>query len=78
MATATLGDEVEDDLKQFLTQMETRLSQHILHEMSLRFNKVDSKLNSVDERLRLQAGLIQGGARALEHKIDKLSDTGAA
>ena len=71
---------MDEDLKQFLTQMESRLdssmetrindaftrfSQHILHEMSVRFDEVNTKLSSMDERLKLQAGLIQGGARAM-------------
>ena len=50
----------------------TRFSQHILHEVgsrfdevNARFDSVDARFDSVDARLKLQAGLIQSGARAM-------------
>lgn len=43
----------------------TRFSQHILHEVGTRFDDVNKRLESIDTRLRLQAGLIQSGARAM-------------
>jgi chromosome segregation ATPase len=48
----------------------TALAQHLLHEMDTRFSLVDKKLESMDSRLKLQAGLIQTGSRA----IARLSD----
>jgi hypothetical protein len=58
-----------DDDKQWIdTRLDTafeRFSQHILHEMGVRFSEVDTKLTSIDSRLKLQAGLIQAGARAM-------------
>jgi hypothetical protein len=43
----------------------TRFSQHILNEVGSRFEEVKTRLDSVDARLKLQAGLIQSGARAM-------------
>jgi hypothetical protein len=43
----------------------TRLSQHILHEVGTRFDETNARLESIDSRLKLQAGLIQSGARAM-------------
>jgi hypothetical protein len=43
----------------------TRFSQHILNEMGSRFDEVKAQLNSMDARLKLHAGLIQSGARAM-------------
>jgi hypothetical protein len=43
----------------------TRFSQHILHEVGTRFDEVNVRLESIDTRLKLQAGLIQSGARAM-------------
>lgn len=43
----------------------TALAQHLLHEMDTRFSLVDKKLESMDSRLKLQAGLIQTGSRAI-------------
>jgi septation ring formation regulator EzrA len=43
----------------------TSFAQHILHEMDMRFTAVDKRLESIDSRLKLQAGLIQSGARAI-------------
>ena len=45
--------------------METRLAQHILHEVGGRLDEVNKKLESIDARLKLQAGLIQSGGRAM-------------
>jgi len=63
----------------FKAHLETRLdeaftqySQHILNEVGsrfeevkARFNSMDARFDSVDARLKLQAGLIQSGARAM-------------
>jgi len=43
----------------------TRFSQHILHEVGVRFDETNARLESIDSRLKLQAGLIQSGARAM-------------
>src|SRR5665213_1247147 len=43
----------------------TTMAQHILHEMDLRLATVDKKLESIDSRLQLHAGLVQSGARAI-------------
>jgi len=43
----------------------TRFSQHILNEVGSRFEEVKARFDSVDARLKLQAGLIQSGARAM-------------
>ncbi len=48
-----------------LDQSFTRRSQFILHEMDLRFKEVNTRLESIDSRLKLHAGLIQSGARAM-------------
>lgn len=48
----------------------TALAQHLLHEMDTRFSLVDRKLESIDSRLKLQAGLIQSGARAIARLTD--------
>jgi hypothetical protein len=56
---------MDEDLKTYIDGAFTRFSQHILHEMSVRFGEVDTKLTSIDARLKLQAGLIQAGARAM-------------
>ena len=62
---------MDEELKTYLEAMETRLrehtdahmdagftrfSRHILHEMSVRFGEVDTKLTSIDARLKLQVG----------------------
>lgn len=60
---------MDEDLRQYIDSAFdsafTRFSQHILHEMSIRFGEVDTKLTSIDQRLTLQAGVLQGGARAM-------------
>ena len=45
----------KEDLQNALKEMAT----HILHEMGTRFDEVNIKLESIDSRLKLQAGLIQ-------------------
>jgi hypothetical protein len=51
-----------------------RFSQHLLHEMSLRLDEIRAPLASIDARLTLQAGLIQGGARAIA-RFSKFSES---
>jgi hypothetical protein len=48
-----------------LDQSFTRWSQFILHEMDVRFNEVNTRLESIDSRLKLHAGMLQSGARAV-------------
>jgi hypothetical protein len=48
----------------------TALAQHILHEMDTRFTLQDRKRESDDSRLKLQAGLIQSGSRAIARLTD--------
>jgi hypothetical protein len=43
----------------------TRFSQHVLHEVGIRFDEVNVRLASIDSRLKLQGGLIQAGSRAI-------------
>jgi hypothetical protein len=43
----------------------TRWAQHILTEVGTRLNETNQRLESIDSRLKLQAGLIQSGARAM-------------
>jgi DNA anti-recombination protein RmuC len=43
----------------------TRFSQHILNKVGSRFEEVKARFDSVDARLKLQAGLIQLGTRAM-------------
>jgi DNA repair ATPase RecN len=43
----------------------TDLAQHILHEMDTRFALQDKRLESIDSRLKLHAGLVQSGSRAI-------------
>ncbi len=43
----------------------TGLAQHILHEMETKFAHENKKSESIDSRLKLQAGLIQTGSRAI-------------
>lgn len=51
--------------KQDLQEALTEFGQHILHEVGTRFDEVNVKLESIDARLKLQAGLIQAGARSM-------------
>jgi hypothetical protein len=53
------------DLRDSLDDAFTRFSQHVLHEVCVRFDEMDTRLESIDSRLKLQAGLIQSGARAM-------------
>ena len=55
----------KQDLKEVLEESFTRWSQHILSEVGARFGEVNQRLESIDTRLKLQAGLIQSGARAM-------------
>jgi hypothetical protein len=48
----------------------TALAQHILHEMDTKFAIADKKRESDDSRLKLQAGLIQSGSRAIARLTD--------
>jgi hypothetical protein len=57
----TNGYVTKQDLREALIEM----TQHILHEMGSRFDTVNTRLESIDTRLKLQAGLIQSGARAM-------------
>ena len=41
------------------------MANHILHELGTRFDETNTQLASIDSRLKLQAGLIQAGARAM-------------
>jgi uncharacterized protein (DUF885 family) len=63
---------MDEDLKAYLQGMEDRTAALIaaevgnLHtEMQQGFAHVDTRLDSIDSRLKLQAGLIQSGARAM-------------
>jgi len=56
---------VDAEFKEYLHEELTTFAQHILHEMDLRFTTVNTRLESIDARLKLQAGLIQSGARAM-------------
>ena len=51
--------------KQDLRDAFTEFGQHILHEVNSRFDETNARLASIDSRLKLQAGLIQSGARAM-------------
>jgi len=48
----------------------TALAQHILHEMDTKFALEEKKRQSIDSRLKLQAGLIQSGSRAIARLTD--------
>ncbi len=61
----TNGHVTKQDLREALDEAFTRFSQHLLHEVASRFANVDAKLESIDARLKLQAGLIQSGSRAM-------------
>ncbi|HZL56677.1 MAG TPA: hypothetical protein VFC21_06340 [Bryobacteraceae bacterium] len=55
----------------------TTMAQHILHEMDLRLGTVDKKLESIDSRLQLHAGLVQSGARAIA-RLSQYSESSEA
>jgi hypothetical protein len=55
------GSITKKDLRDALTEF----GQHILHEVGSRFDETNARLASIDSRLKLQAGLIQSGARAI-------------
>ena len=61
----TNGHITKQDLRDALDDAFTRFSQHVLHEVGARFDEVGIRLESIDSRLKLQAGLIQSGARAM-------------
>jgi hypothetical protein len=63
---------MDNELKEYLRAMEERIAALVageigsLHtDMGERFERVEIKLESIDSRLKLQAGLIQSGARAM-------------
>jgi hypothetical protein len=63
---------MDEELKTWLQGMEDRTAALIageigsVHtEMQQGFARVDARLESIDSRLKLQAGLIQSGARAM-------------
>ena len=69
---ARLEERFDARLDARLDEAFTRFSQHILNEVGsrfeevkARFDSVDARFDSVDARLKLQAGLIQSGARAM-------------
>jgi hypothetical protein len=59
------GHITKQDLRDALDDAFTRFSQHVLHEVGVRFDEMDTRLESIDSRLKLQAGLIQSGALAM-------------
>jgi hypothetical protein len=61
----TNGHVTKQDLSDALDGAFTRFSQHILHEVGARFDETNARLDSIDARLKLQAGLIQSGARSM-------------
>jgi hypothetical protein len=61
----TNGHITKQDLRDALDEAFTRFSQHVLHEVGVRFDEVGTRLESIDSRLKLQAGLIQSGSRAM-------------
>jgi hypothetical protein len=63
--SGTNGHITKQDLHDALDDAFTRFSQHVLHEVGARFDEVGVRLESIDSRLKLQAGLIQSGARAM-------------
>lgn len=58
-------DAMEERLKDFTRGQCADMAGHVLDEMGRRFDDVSTRLASIDTRLKLQAGLIQGGARAM-------------
>jgi hypothetical protein len=61
----TNGHITKQDLRDALDDAFTRFSQQVLHDVGPRFDEVGTRLESIDSRLKLQAGLIQSGARAM-------------
>lgn len=43
---------MNEELRQYLEAMETRLAQHILHEVGTRIDEVKTRIDDVDRRLR--------------------------
>ena len=63
---------MDEELKQYLEDMRSgiigridRSAEATATELSIRFGEVNTKLTSIDTRLKLQAGLIQSGSRAM-------------
>lgn len=63
---------MDEDLKNYLQGMEERMAALIAGEVGTlhtdigeRFGRMDSRLESIDSRLKLQAGLVQAGSRAM-------------
>jgi hypothetical protein len=54
----TNGHITKQDLCDALDDRFTRFSQHVLHEVGARFDEVGTRLESIDSRLKLQAGLM--------------------
>jgi len=70
-------DALETRLSERTQAMETRIANVIAGEvaaihadMGNRFDAVEARFDSIDARLKLQAGLIQSGARALARFSD--------
>jgi hypothetical protein len=59
------GHITKQDLRDALDDAFTRFSQRVQHEVGARFDETNARLESIDSRLKLQAGLIQSGARAM-------------
>jgi len=51
----TNGHITKQDLRDPLDEAFTRFSQHVLHEVGARFDEVNTRLESIDSRLKLQA-----------------------
>jgi hypothetical protein len=64
--SATNGHITKQDLRDASDEAFTRFSQHVLHEVGVRFDEVATRLESIDSRRKLQAGLIQS---ALARKL---------
>jgi hypothetical protein len=61
----TNGHITKQDLRDALDDAVTRFSQHVVHEIGARFDEVGTRLETIDSRLKLQAGSIQSGTRAM-------------
>lgn len=65
MENGVTKQEMREALDIALDKAFTHFSRHILHEVGSRFDETNRRLESIDTRLKLQAGLIQSGARAM-------------
>jgi DNA repair ATPase RecN len=75
-----LEQRIDDKLYALERRMDdklTGLAQQILHEMDTKFALQNQKLESIDSRLKLQAGLIQSGSRAITRLTDYSEDSEA-